>query len=192
MTHEYEVHQSAEGRKEAASQRIKEKIAVLEVWERDGVPEGYEWGERDNPDKKHGCPTNISEFTKWNDSSLEVEVRIDGKKHAVKGVYHFSAVALDKPGRSGLKERAKELLASIKKRSAPKKELGKLKSDLRVLEVLTQKLVNENARLRSEIMSMEEDLDEVSGSNRNLMQRVAELERELEKARRTRGLHTVK
>lgn len=192
MTHEYEAHRSAGDRKEAATLRIKEKIAVLEVWQRDGVPEEYEWSEGDKPEKKHGCPTNLSQFTKWNDSSLEVEASMDGKKHFVKGVYHLSSVALDKPERSGLKERAKELLASIKKRPTPKKELGKLKSDLRALEVFTQKLVNENTGLRSKIMNAKEDLDEVSGRNRNLMDRVAELERELERANKTRGLHPVK
>lgn len=192
MTHEYEVHQSADDRKDAATQRIKEKIAVLELWEGDGIPEGYEWSEPDKPKKKHGCPTNLSEFNKWNDSSLEAEVRIDGKKHSVKGVFHHSAPALDKPDRSGLKERAKELLASIKNRPTPKKELGKLKSELRTAEVFIQKLVNENAKLRSDIMNIEEDMDTVSSYNRNLRDRIAELERELAVVKKTRGMHTVK
>lgn len=192
MTHEYEVRQSADDRKDAATKRIKEKIAVLELWERDGVPEKYEWSERDKPEKKHGCPTNLSEFNKWNDSSLEAEVRIDGINQAVKGVYHHSAPALDKDGRSDLKERAKELLASIKNRPTPKKELGKLKTDLRAAEAFTQKLVNENAELRNKIMADEEDMNMVRGNNRNLIERVAELERELVRLKKTRGLHTVK
>lgn len=192
MTHEYEVHQSADDRKDAATQRIKEKIAVLELWEGNGVPEGYEWSERDKPKKKHGCPTNISEFNKWNDSGLEAEVRIDGKKHAVKGVHHHSAPALDKEVRSDLKKRAKELLASIKNRPTPKKELGKLKSDLRAAEAFTQKLVNENAELRNKIMSFQEDMSLVKGNNRNLIDRVAELERELARVKKTHGMHTVK
>jgi len=192
MPHEYKAHQSAEDRKEAATQRIKEKIAVLELWERDGAPNGYEWIERDNPKKKHSCPINVSEFTKWNDVNLVVEVRIDGKKHDVNGVYHFSAVTLDKKERSALKERALELIASIKKRPAPKKELAKLRAELKVEKVFTRKLVNENAKLRNEIANHNEDLTEVLDRNKNLMDRVAELERELERAKKTHGLHPVK
>lgn len=192
MTHEYEIHQSADDRKEAATQRIKEKIAVLELWESDGVPDGYEWSERNNPDKQHDCPTNVSQFAKWNDNSLKVKVRIDGKEHAVNGVFHFSVVALDKPERSALKKRAKELLDSIKKRPAPKKEVSRLKAELRAAEVFTKNLVNENARLRHEVATMEENMSYVQTISGNLKARIAELERELERANKTRGLHPVK
>ena len=180
---QYEIHQDRDARRDAATLRIKEKIAVLEVWFADGVPEGYEWHEQGDTDKTYGCPINLNQLQKWSDAGLKVEVRLDGKKHTVAGVHAFSAVTLDKPERSGLKKRAVELLGNIKKRPSGKKELAKLRAEKQTLETFTQELVNANAQLRHEIMALQEDFELQNAHNRNLITRIKELEDDLDKVR---------
>jgi hypothetical protein len=179
----YEARQDREARKDAATLRIKEKIAVLELWHMDGIPEGYEWHEVGKPGKKYGCPTNLAEMQKWSDPDLKVEVRLDGKKHDVTGVYKVGAPAMDKPERSGLKTHAKELLDAIKHRPSDKKELTRLKAEKRALEALTQQLVNETAQQQDIIMALRSDLELADATNRSLMDRVAKLEDEVRKVR---------
>jgi len=173
---QYEPRQDRESRKDAATLRIKEKVAVLEIWHREGVPEGYEWHDEGNPDKKYGCPTNLTEFQKWSDPALKVEVRLDGEKQTVLGVYKVRAPAMDKPERSGLKKRALELLVAIKKKPSDKKELTRLKADNKALDALTQQAANSIAQLRGTIMELQNELDLVNITNKNLSERVRKLE----------------
>jgi len=172
----YDARQDREARKDAATLRIKEKVAVLEVWHREGVPRDYEWHEEGKPDKEYGCPTNLTEFQKWSDSDLKVEARLDGENHTVTGVYKVGAPAMDKPERSGIKKHALELLEAIKHRPSDKKELTRLKAEKHALHAFTQQLTNETAQLRYKIMELQSNLDLANVTNKNLMERVTKLE----------------
>lgn len=180
---QYDARQDRGTRKDAATLRIKEKVAVLEAWHRDGVPECYEWHEEGKPDKTYRCPKNLAEFQKWSDQDLKVEVRIDGEKKTVEGVYKVGAPAMDKPERSGLKKHALELLEAFKKKPSDKKELTRLKADKQALDALTQQLVNETAQLRYKMIELESSLDIARVTNKNLMERVAMLEAEVRTVR---------
>ncbi|BCG48846.1 hypothetical protein GEOBRER4_n3741 [Citrifermentans bremense] len=192
MSHsQYQAGLSRDARHEAATQRIKEKIAILEKWCADGVPECYELSGVSDSSHKH-CPKSLTDFQKWLDEDLELEVRLDGGLHVIHGVYPVSAVAMDRPERSSLKGRARELLASIKNKPSAKQELTKLKVEKRAQEVLIQRLVNENAQLRSEIMNISENVQILGNMNKNLIRRVADLEKQLDRVRTVQGLRPVK
>ncbi|WP_143424215.1 hypothetical protein [Geoanaerobacter pelophilus] len=180
---QYDARQGREARKDAATLRIKEKVAVLEEWHKEGVPENYEWYEEGKPDKKYGCPKSLAEFQKWSDQDLKVEVRLDGEKQTVEGVYKVGAPAMDKPERSGLKKHALELLEAIKKKPSDKKELTRLKADKQALDALTQQLVNETAQLRYKIIELQSGLDLAKVTNKNLLVMVAMLEAEVRTVR---------
>ncbi len=177
----YVVHEDKDTREAKTTLRIKEKIAVLEKWFEDGVPEGYQWQEAENPDKKFGVPTNFSEFHKWNDPELRLTVKVDGKKYNVEGVYPYAGSSLYKPDRKTIKKRATDLLRDIKKRPTPKKEMGKVKAEKKALEALTQQLVNENVELNALIDQLREYLETAKDEISLLKNRVKDQEVELRK-----------
>ena len=178
---QYDARQDRDARKDAATLRIKEKIAILELWHADGVPEGYEWRDRDKPEKKYSYPTNLSEFLRWSDDELKADVKLDGKKHVVNGVYKVGAPSLDKAERSALKKRAKELVDAIKHRPSDKKDLTRVKAENEALVVLTQGLTNEITVMQTRIMEFEENFKRVTAENNNLRQRIVDLEQKLTK-----------
>lgn len=177
---QYDAHQDGESRRLAADLRIKEKIAVLEKWKEDGVPENYQWHMKN---KEFGCPINLSEFQQWNDPELKIEVCLDGKKYSVQGVFSFSAMTLDKPSRFDLKESVETLLRNMKNRPAPKKKLVKLKAEKKSLESFTQQLLNENVKLNNKIEELNQYLEEAKSVTLSLENRVKKQDEELKKIR---------
>ena len=181
---EYEARQSVEDRKAAATLRMKEKVAVLQSWLLDGVPEGYEWSPKPNPDgkqpdKKYGCPANLVQFREWYDPELKVEVQLEGRKHTVEGVFPVSAATVDKDYNADIKAQVVKLIPELKNLKTPKKVLAKLKTEKKMFMEVNQNLVNENAKLRHEILTLEEDLEELMNQNVALRDRVRELDKKL-------------
>lgn len=178
---EYNSNQSRDERSDAATQRIKEKVAVLEVWKQNGVPDDYGWTPSDRPDERLGCPYNLDQFHRWEDEDLQEKVLIDDKELTVMGVYKFSAVTLNKPKHSALKDRAITLMDRIRNRPTPKKENVRLRYEINELQSINQRLVNENIELRSEIMALEEDLETVTTERRLISEQLQDANRKLRK-----------
>jgi uncharacterized coiled-coil protein SlyX len=165
----YNPRDEKTAREKKADLRIKVKVAVLEVWRKEGVPEGCE------------CPYNQSMFQQWEDDGLDVKIVLDGEKRTVNKVFKVTAVTVDKPNNSGLKARAIALMDAIRNRPTPKKENAKLKAERAEQEAVIQELTNQTAELRYEIAALKKDLKAKDTELQTLIGRNNKLQAELNK-----------
>ena len=154
----YNSRDNAKTRKEKACSRLQEKVAILEKWSTEGVPEGY---------VSH--PKNIGAFNEWQDEELTEEVHIEGMERSVKGVFNLSTMTTNKYPE--LKERA---IAAMKKiASAPKlkDEIAKIMAENSILKKTRTELGNQIVELRIEIAEISKKYSDINKKYCRLIER---------------------
>ena len=140
----HQSNQHRDERKQAAQQRIKEKVAILAKWESEGIT---------TEDPNFFVPTSKAAFCRWEDEKLEEVVLIDEKETTVCGVFSFTDATLDKGYNSAHKERAVDLIDKLKNRRTKKgqnSEIKKLKAKVKEYEISLQNINNELVESRAE------------------------------------------
>ena len=136
-------------RKERATGSIKKKIAILERYAIEGVPEGG------------FAPANLTEFRLWEDSAADVTKL-------------GSPNTMDKPHNTGLKLRVQELINEISKKKNRRK--ARSNHDQRRAELRDKnKLITD---LTNQWHSSRHECDRAQQNERRQKNRVAELQRD--------------
>lgn len=144
----YKAKLNVHERKQAAQNRIKEKVAILAKWEITGM----------SPKALKFSPKSKAAFCKWEDADLEETVLIDGKEKTVHGVFSFTEATLDKPYNSIFKERVVELIAKLNSRRTKKgqnSEIMKLKLEIKEYKVALENITNEFVASRAKVNELE-------------------------------------
>lgn len=147
----YKAKQSREERKQAAKNRIKEKVVILAKWESEGMSSN---------DLKFPIKSKAA-FCKWEDPELEETVLIDGKQQIVHGVFCFTEATLDKDYNSSLKERVVELIGKLnarRTRRGQNAEIMRLKAEIKEYKIAIQNITDEFTASRIEFNEGEKKL----------------------------------
>ena len=159
----YDHRESSDIRESKAKLRLQEKVALLEKWSIEGVPEGYE-----------SCPSKIGEFNDWQDEDLSEVVVIDGGEHTLKGVYRLSTPTTNKY-KDTLKADAIKYMRKIADAPKPKGEVKRLTAEVAILTDTRTKLGNEIVELRYEINELYDELSDARRKQYSLEARNKEL-----------------
>ena len=141
----------AQDSRQVACDKIAQKVAVLQMWEENGIPEGAY------------VPASELQFRQWDDEDLRVE-------------RWASQSTLNKPWNTELKAEANRLIQALKaKQRVPEERRKTRKTQVARLSTRVQELERITARLASQYTIARDAAERFENAYRNEQRRVEEL-----------------